>query len=101
LKTINKPFEEKEFAITRFLGHKFEMPGSAQWRILTAQSQDKASCFVCDKHVYTLIFWSKGIKREAAVKLPSHAVEGLARQLKGTDVEGLAEMGVVGERLLN
>jgi len=40
------------------LGHKAEMPGSGCWDMLTGTGD---SCWVCDKWIYTLIFWNENI----------------------------------------
>ena len=42
----------------RQLGHKLDLPGAAQWRLLDRQDQD---CWVCDKSSYTLVFWSREV----------------------------------------
>ena len=39
----------------RWLGHKLEIPGSAQWRMLDKKDSD---CWVNERWVYTLFFWS-------------------------------------------
>jgi len=49
-------FDTKTCIITRHLGHKSEMnnqPG--QWQMLT---KDKSQCWVCDKWLYALVFYS-------------------------------------------
>ena len=42
--------------ITRFLGHKEEIPGSAQWRMITEEFDH---CWVCSYRKYTLVFWNE------------------------------------------
>ena len=39
---------------TRILGHKVDMPGSGQWKLITDKRED---CWVCDLEVYGLVFW--------------------------------------------
>ena len=39
---------------TRILGHKLDMPGSGQWKMIT-DKQDE--CWICDQSNYSLIFW--------------------------------------------
>jgi len=42
--------------LTRFLGHRPEMPGSGQWRMITDKTSE---CWICDQQVYSLIFWDE------------------------------------------
>mmetsp|Transcript_33921 Transcript_33921/g.52236 ORF Transcript_33921/g.52236 Transcript_33921/m.52236 type:complete len:183 (+) Transcript_33921:179-727(+) len=35
------------------------MPGSAQWKMLTHQRKGHNECWVCDRQVYSLIFWNE------------------------------------------
>jgi hypothetical protein len=49
----------------RQLGFKEQMPGSAQWyeagnRIVPRKTHYKNDCWICEKHVYSVIFWSRG-----------------------------------------
>lgn len=44
--------------ITRVLGHREEMPGSGQWRMITTEGEH---CWVCSFHRYTLVFWTEQI----------------------------------------
>ena len=40
------------------------MPGSGQWRMITNETygvQGDFECWVCDKQIYTLIFWNEMI----------------------------------------
>lgn len=41
---------------TRQLGHKSELPGAGQWCMLSRYKTEQ--CWVCDKHIYTILFWS-------------------------------------------
>lgn len=45
---------ESKLILTRVLGHRFDMPGSGQWRLLKEKHED---CWVCEQDVYGLIFW--------------------------------------------
>lgn len=44
------------------------MPGSGQWRAITKQPVGEKECWICDKQVYSLIFWNEliGSARAAA-----------------------------------
>jgi hypothetical protein len=52
------------YVLQRMLGHKSLQPGSAQWyessnaAIPNAQHY-KHQCWLCDGHVYGVIFWSR------------------------------------------
>ena len=51
---------------TRILGHKLEMPGSGQWKMIT-DKQDE--CWVCDQSNYSLIFFDKdNIAKKAQIR---------------------------------
>lgn len=54
----SNPMDESTLIFQRWLGHKEEMPGSGQWRMLTALGDN---CWVCDKWTYSLIFWSQTV----------------------------------------
>ena len=51
---IGKPLNKLIFE--RKLGHKFDIPGSGQWRM---HNLDHESCWMCDNGIYTLVFWNK------------------------------------------
>lgn len=40
---------------TRLLGHKYLLPGSGRWLIMTSP---KDECWICKKYVYSMFFWS-------------------------------------------
>lgn len=44
---------------TRYLGHKIEIPGSGQWRMISTSHDEHDRCWVCNGEIYTLIFWSR------------------------------------------
>ena len=48
--SVNKMIFERQ------LGHKEELPGSGQWRMLTEANQ---KCWLCNNHIYTLVFWTE------------------------------------------
>ena len=59
--------------IQRILGHKIDIPGIAQWKVCTnndmfvnkdemgKHSANDKECFVCDKDVYSLVFWNEAV----------------------------------------
>lgn len=44
---------------TRYLGHKTELPGSGQWRMISTANDEQQRCWVCNLEVYSLVFWSR------------------------------------------
>jgi hypothetical protein len=38
------------------MGHQFEIPGSENWQLFTQATHE---CWVCDKKIYTFVFWSE------------------------------------------
>ena len=50
----------------RMLGHKEEQPGSGQWyesskEAVACKPHYKNECWICQGHVYSFLFWSKGM----------------------------------------
>ena len=45
---------ESRMIFTRILGHKKDMPGSGQWKLIRDKHED---CWICEQEVYGLIFW--------------------------------------------
>lgn len=45
--------------ISRSLGHKEDMPGSGQFHVYTSKVSNNNNCWVCDKKVYSMIFWNQ------------------------------------------
>ena len=55
----NLDAERSTLIITRMLGHKEEMPGSGRWRVITKENIGQNECWVCDRKIYSLIFWNE------------------------------------------
>ena len=51
--------QEKTLIFSRKLGHKIDIPGSGQWKMVTGETKRDNECWVCDRQVYTLIFWNE------------------------------------------
>jgi len=50
----------RHFILTRKINHNLEIPGSAEWYLY----KDKcSSCYICDRKIYTVFFWSPTIGR--------------------------------------
>ena len=62
----------------RQLGHKVDIPDSGRWQMLTNKSQ---KCWICDRHVYGYIFWSRDIGQKTGQNLKSEDREFLLEQL--------------------
>eukprot|EP00347_Sterkiella_histriomuscorum_P002614 403367462 len=66
LQHVNPPLENQKLIFQRYLGHKEDIPGIGQWQMLTSQNPNDSpaccECWVCNKYIYTLIFWSKCIE---------------------------------------
>ena len=43
----------------RYLGHKPDIPGSGQWRMISSDRDQKQRCWMHNLDVYTLIFWTR------------------------------------------
>ena len=64
---VNAPSDNKDIKnliFTRQLGHKLDIPGSGQWKMIDNHHHD---CWVCDRECYTILFWSPeiGLARKA------------------------------------
>lgn len=56
---------QNRMIFNRILGHKPEMPGSGQWRLVTDNSED---CWICNQDVYGLVFFDqKHIGKKASL----------------------------------
>jgi len=47
---------DSRMIFTRILGHKMDMPGSGQWKLIKDRHEE---CWICDQEVYGLIFWDE------------------------------------------
>lgn len=45
---------DSRLIFTRILGHKYDLPGSGQWKMITDKQEE---CWLCDLEVYGLVFW--------------------------------------------
>ena len=66
---VNDPIANSvsdQLIFQRMLGHKEEMPGSGQWyesskNAVACKPHYKNECWMCEGHVYSVLFWSKGM----------------------------------------
>ncbi len=54
---------DSRMIFTRVLGHKQDMPGSGQWKLIKDKHEE---CWVCDQEVYGLVFWDADMIAEKA-----------------------------------
>ena len=54
---------DNRLIFTRVLGHKPDMPGAGQWKVITHKADD---CWICDQQVYGLVFWDAAYIAEKA-----------------------------------
>jgi len=55
------------------------MPGLGQWRL---QLSDDHKCWVCDQHIYTLIFLTESFVRKELGNFPKSQFENMLSQIK-------------------
>ena len=53
--------DDRRCILQRVLGHKDDMPGSGQWRMITTLNDQ---CWVCQFWKYSLVFWNSDIGKE-------------------------------------
>lgn len=51
----------RDITLTRYLGHKVDMPGSGQWELNTMS--EIGDCWVCDNWMNVIVFWNPAIGR--------------------------------------
>ena len=61
--------------LMRYLSHKQEIPGSAQWQILT---EKKDHCWICEHEMKGYIFWMQDT-RDKSSKLMNLSLEEKVR----------------------
>ena len=54
---------DSRMIFTRILGHKKDMPGSGQWKLIKDKNEE---CWVCDQEVYGLVFLDPDMIAEKA-----------------------------------
>lgn len=53
--------EDRPLFLTRQLGHKLDMPGSGQWKLISEKQRNHSDCWLCDLHAYGLILWNEHV----------------------------------------
>ena len=71
-------YEMNKLIFDRVLGHKHDVPGSGQWRQLTELNE---KCWVCQDHIYTLIFWSRRIGWQCENQIDSMVEDKMIERL--------------------
>ena len=70
--------ENNQFVIARKLGHKSDLPGSAQWRLF---DDGEEKCFYCENHIYTLVFWTLNFAIDKNNQLDPYTEEAIVKQI--------------------
>jgi hypothetical protein len=56
---VSNPLQDSATLILfRVMGHKVDIPKSAQWQVIT-DTLNQQECWVCQLHKYTTFFWSQ------------------------------------------
>ena len=76
---------------TRYLGHKTEMPGSGQWRMIATSNDTQERCWVCNLEVYSLVFWSRDFGLKHQRELYQHGIDELAYENQLWELEAMNE----------
>ena len=62
--------EKETLIFTRLLGHKDDIIGGGQWKMITDAKKGHNECWVCDRKIYSIIFWNKEIGLMAEAEVP-------------------------------
>ena len=100
--SVNRAKEEKDslemLVFTRFLGHKAEIPGSGQWRMISSANDSQERCWVCNLEMYSLIFWSREFGLQTQKDLAKQGLDELALEEHFYELEQLnAKRGITPE----
>lgn len=86
----------------RYLGHKTELPGSGQWRMLAPSNDIQERCWVCNLEVYTLIFWSRNFGLKHQKELYRHGIDEMAYENQLFEIEERnSQLGITIDFLAN
>lgn len=53
--------DDRKLEFIRQLGHKYDIPGSAQWHLHRDKENHTEDCWICGQWTYSLMFWSQSI----------------------------------------
>ena len=75
-----------QLVFQRMLGHKEDIPGSGQWyessqNAVACKSHYKNECWICEGHVYAILFWSKGMCYKINPILPKDKTEEISFEI--------------------
>ena len=62
----------------RYLGHKIEMPGSGQWRMISTANDSQERCWLCNLEIYSLVFWSRDFGVQSQSELMKMGIDEMA-----------------------
>lgn len=74
--------DKKTLIFTRQLGHKIDIPGSGQWKIQTQPRMMENPCWVCDRHIYSIILWNEMIGAAQMARFESKDKKFIIQQVK-------------------
>ena len=46
---------KRNLTFTRVIGHELDIPGAVEWQMYREKNEE---CWVCDRKIYTIFFWS-------------------------------------------
>ena len=61
------------------MGHKYDIPGSRQWKIIT---DGQYECWVCSREIYSIIFWSPSIGKALQKRTPADDASYIKTRIK-------------------
>ena len=76
----------EKLVFQRIIGFKKEMPGSGQWyesspRTSHLKKHYKNDCWICEKHIYSILIWSRGRAYILNPILPASETEIVSYQI--------------------
>ena len=93
--SVNRQLGENDASemliFTRYLGHKAEMPGSGQWRMIATANDAQERCWVCDLECYSLVFWSREFGLQQQKELRRQGIDELVYENQLFELEARNE----------
>jgi hypothetical protein len=85
-----KPAEKMIFQ--RQLGFKDEVPGAGQWyqssnMVVPNPNHYKHNCWICEGHVFSIVFWTRKMAQRLAPIFTSNAGDGAEAERIGLEVD--------------
>ena len=67
------------------IGRKRDLPGLGQWRVITEQPPGENDCWICDRQVYSLIFWNVLLGKAVQMQVPEDDKDYILDQIREFD----------------